>query len=56
MLKLVRMEDPMKGVFSVEFIGPCHIHADIRFISTESSPDFSPTPAEGDGRTPIFSQ
>jgi hypothetical protein len=50
------MEDPVKGVFSVEFIGPCHIDADIRLISTESNPDFSSTLAEGDGRTTIFSQ
>jgi len=56
MLKLLCMEDPVKGVFSLEFIGPCHIDADIRLISTESSPDFSSTLAEGDGRTPIFSQ
>src|SRR4030042_1299746 len=56
MLKLLCMEDPVKGVFSLEFIGPCHINADIRLISTESSPDFSSTLAEGDGRTPIFSQ
>jgi hypothetical protein len=56
MLNLLWMEDPVKGVFSVEFIGPCHINADIRLISTESSPDFSSTLAEGDGRTPIFSQ
>src|SRR5512141_356444 len=40
----------------MKFIGPCHINADIRPISTESTPDFSSTPAEGDGRTPIFSQ
>jgi hypothetical protein len=56
MLKLLWMEDPVKGVFSLEFIVPCHINADIRLISTESSPDFSSTLAEGDGRTPIFSQ
>jgi hypothetical protein len=56
MLKLFRMEDPVKGVFSLEFIGPCHIDADIRPISTKSSPDFSSTLAEGDGRTPIYSQ
>jgi hypothetical protein len=56
MLKLLWMEDPVKGVFSVEFIGPCHINADIRLISTERSPDLSSTLAEGDGRTPIFSQ
>jgi len=56
MLKLLWMENPVKGVFSLEFIGPCHINADIRLISAESSPDFSSTLAEGDGRTPIFSQ
>jgi hypothetical protein len=56
MLKLLWMEDPVKGVFSLEFIGPCHINADIRLIATESSPGFSSTLAEGDGRTPIFSQ
>jgi hypothetical protein len=55
-LKLLWMEDPVKGVFSLEFIGPCHINANIRFISTESSPDFSSPLAEGDGRTLIFSQ
>jgi hypothetical protein len=55
MLKLLWMEDPVKGVFSVEFIGPCHIDANIKFISAESSPDLSSTLAEGDGRTPIFS-
>jgi hypothetical protein len=56
MLKLSGMENPVKGVFSLEFIRPGHIDADIRLISTESSPDFSSTLAEGDGRTPIFSQ
>jgi len=56
MLKLLGMEDPVKGVFSLEFIGPGHIDADLRLISTESGPDFSSTLAEGDGRTPIFSQ
>ena len=56
MLKLFWMEDPVKGVFSLEFIAPCHIDADIKLISTESSPDSSSTLAEGDGRTPIFSQ
>jgi hypothetical protein len=40
----------------LKFIGPCHIDADLRLISTESGPDFSSTLAEGDGRTPIFSQ
>jgi hypothetical protein len=41
MLKLLWMEYPIKGVFSLEFIGPCHIDADIRLIVTESDPDFS---------------
>ena len=27
MLKLLWVEDPVKGVFSLEFIGPCHIHS-----------------------------
>jgi hypothetical protein len=56
MLKLLWMADPVQGVFSVKFISPCHIDADIRLISTESSPDFSSTVAEGDGRPPRFSQ
>jgi hypothetical protein len=56
MLKLLCMEDQVKRVFSLEFIGPCDIDADIGFISTESGPDFSSTLAEGDGGTPIFSK
>jgi hypothetical protein len=56
MLKLLGMEDPGKGVFSLEFIGPCHIDANFKILSTESGPDFSSTLTEGDGRTPIFSQ
>jgi hypothetical protein len=56
MVKLLWVEDPMKGVFSVKFIGPCYINANIRLISAESGPDFSSTLTEGDGRTPIFSQ
>src|SRR5512135_2177838 len=56
MLKLLYMEDAVKGVFSPEFIGPRHIDANLRLISTEGGPDFSSTLAEGDGRTPIFSQ
>jgi hypothetical protein len=55
-LKLLWMEDPVIGVFSVEFIGPCHIDADIGLISRESGPGVSSILAEGDGRTPIFSQ
>jgi hypothetical protein len=56
MLKLLGMEDPVKGVFSLEFIGPGHIDADLRLIATEGGPDFSSAFAEGDGRTLIFSQ
>jgi hypothetical protein len=56
MFKFLWMEDPVKGVFSVEFIGSCHVDADIGLVSTEGSPDSSSTVAEGDGRTPIFSQ
>jgi hypothetical protein len=56
MVKLLCMEDPVKGVFSLEFIGPCHIDADIRLIPTESGPDVSSTLAEGDGRTSISTQ
>jgi len=55
MVKLFRMEDPVKGVVSLEFIGPCHIDADVGLISRERGPDISTTLAEGDGRTPRFS-
>jgi hypothetical protein len=56
MLKLLWMEDTVKGVSTPELIGPCHINAHIRVISTESSPELSSSFAEGDGRTLIFSQ
>jgi len=56
MLKLLRMKDPVKGVFSVEFIASCCIDADIGLISTESGPEGSAFLAEGDGRTPNVSQ
>jgi hypothetical protein len=56
MLKFLWVEDPEKGVFSLKFIGSCHIDANVRFIFTESSPYFSSTLAEGNGRTTIFSQ
>jgi hypothetical protein len=46
MLKLFCMEDPLKGVFSSEFIGTGHIHADLRLICTEGGPDSSSTLAE----------
>jgi len=56
MMKLMGMEDPLKGVITLEFIGPCHIDADIGLISTEGGPKCSSPLAEGDGRTPIFPQ
>ena len=56
MLKLLRRKDPVKGVFSVKLIGPCHINTDIRLIPGKSSPDFSSALTEGDGRALIFSQ
>ena len=55
MFKLFRMEDPLNGVCSLEFIAPCRIDADIGLIATESGPDSSSTLAERDGRPPIFS-
>jgi hypothetical protein len=55
MLKLLWMEDPVMGIFSGEFIGPCRIDADIGLISGESGPEGSSFLAEGDGRTPIVS-
>jgi len=56
MLQFLVMKDPVQGVFSLEFIGRCHINADIGLIPTKSGPDFPSTLAEGDGRAPIFSQ
>jgi hypothetical protein len=56
MLKFSWVEDPVKGVFSLKFIGSYHINAYVRFIATESSPDFSSTLTEGDSGTPILSQ
>ena len=56
MLKLLVNENPVKGVFLLEFIGPRHINADIGLIPADGGPDVSSTFAEGDGRSPIFSQ
>src|ERR1700690_1554000 len=56
MVKLLWMEYPGQGIFCVEFIGLCHINANIRLISRENSPDFSSTFAEGNSRAPVFSQ
>jgi len=55
MSELLFMEDPVKGVFSFEFISPCHIDTDFSSVSTEGGPDLSPTLTEGDGRPLIFS-
>jgi len=55
MLMLLWMEDPVKGVFSLEIISLCGINADIGLIATEGSPDFSSALAKGNSRTPIFS-
>jgi hypothetical protein len=56
MFKLCWLEDSVKGVFSLKFIGPCHIDADIGLIATKRGPNLSATLAEGDGWTWIFSQ
>ena len=56
MLKLPVMENPVKGVFLLEFIGPRHIDTDMGPIPAEGGPDVSATFAEGDGRAPMISQ
>jgi hypothetical protein len=56
MLKLLWMEDPVKGVSSLEFIGPCHIDADIILMSAESGPYSSSTLAKRNGWPLTFSQ
>jgi len=56
MLKLLVMENPVKGVFLLELIGPRRIDADIGLIPAEGGPDVSSTFTEGDSRAPIFSQ
>jgi hypothetical protein len=50
------MKDPVTGVSSLKFIGRCYIDADIGCIPAKCGPDFPATLAEGDGRTPMFSQ
>ena len=42
MVQLRSMEDPVYGVFSLEFMGCGHIDADIRLIPTEGGPIFPP--------------
>ena len=56
MLQLLVMKDPVYGVFSLEFIGRCHIDANIGLVPTKSAPDFPSTLAEGNPRHPIFSR
>jgi hypothetical protein len=56
MVKLCWQEDPVQGVFSLKFIGPCHVDADVSPISTKGGPDLSATLAEGDGRSWVFAQ
>jgi hypothetical protein len=51
MVKLCWLENPVKGVFTLKFVGPCRIDADIGLIVTECGPDCSATLAEGDGWT-----
>jgi hypothetical protein len=53
MVKLCWLKNPVKGVFTLKFIGPSHIDADIGLIVTECGPDCSATLAEGDGWTRI---
>jgi hypothetical protein len=56
MLKLLCMKDPMEGVFSPKFVGPCHVDANIGPIPTKGGPDFPSTFAEGDSRPPMLTQ
>ena len=56
MLKLLCIEDPVKGVFSPEFGGLCHVDAHIGLIPTEGGPDLPSTFAEGDGWPPMGTQ
>lgn len=56
MVQFLVMKNPVRGVFSLEFIGRCHIDADIGRIPAKSGPNFPSTLAEGDGRAPNFSQ
>jgi len=56
MLQLLVMKDPVYGVLALEFIGRCHIDANIGLVPTKSGPDFPSTLAEGDGPALIFSQ
>src|ERR1017187_896016 len=56
MLKFLSIKDPVKGVFSLEFGGLCHVDAHIGLIPTEGGPDFPSTFAEGDGWPPMCTQ
>jgi hypothetical protein len=55
LLKLLVMENPVDRVFSREFVGPCHVDADIGIIPTEGRPKSPSSFAEGDGRPPMLS-
>src|ERR1035437_7672571 len=50
------IEDSLQGVVAAEFVGACHVDADIRFIPTEGGPDRPSTFAEGDGWPRILPQ
>lgn len=56
MFKLCWLENPVQGVFTLKFIGPCHIDADVSPISAQGGPDRSAALAEGDGRAWRFTQ
>ena len=49
--KLLRMEDPVKGVSVFKFIKACHINTKIKRIAGERCPDLSAVLAVGDGRS-----
>ena len=56
LVKLLFVEDPVHGVAFLEFSASGHIDTDIRPVATEGGPDFFARLAEGDGRSPVFSQ
>jgi hypothetical protein len=54
-VKLLYVEDPVRGIAFLEFRASGRIDADIRLVAGEGGPDFFARRAEGDGRTPVFS-
>jgi hypothetical protein len=50
------VKNPAQGVITLEFVGRCHIDADIGPIPTKSGPDLPVPRAEGNGWSPNFSQ